>query len=385
MTVDAREEANAMRDATVRNLVAGRLGGRTSRRRFVRSIGAGAALTALGGSRAAAAAARAQDKPFAGQQLVVTSYGGPWEEFMRAEIVPPFEEQTGAEVELAVGLSKDWMAELRAAGKENPPYDVVIANETYISTARLEGNFVALPEAKVTNLAQVHPQLRMPDDVGVLGLIGPLGIAYRTDLVQTPPASWKDLANYPDKVGIYNIVNSAAPQHIMMMAKILTGDPKNWEAGFEWIKEELCPFKQTDFSGDMENLLIQGEVHVGILDSPAWARLKQQGVPLGFVLPEEGLFMFEQNMNVTVGSDVQELGFEFVNYMLSEPTQRKWAEQFYWTPANTTVTVDDELQELIPVSADEIDRIEKWDWEWLNSGPRDEMVNRWNREIAGGC
>lgn len=323
-------------------------------------------------------------QPFAGQTLVVTSYGGSWEEFMRDVIVPPFEEMTGARVELAVGLSRDWMANLRAAGRNNPPYDVVIANETWISSGRLENRFVALPEASIPNLAKVHPALRMEDDIGVLGLLNPLGIAYRTDLVETAPASWLDLWNeeYRGDVGIYNIANSAAPMFLMMLALIETGDPQNFGVGFERI-QQLAPFKQTDFSGDMENLLVQGEVRVGILDSPAASRLKQQGVAVEFVIPEEGMFMFEQNMNVTAGSNVEELAFAFLDYMLSTEVQTLWAQNYYVTPANVEVEITGELADLIPVTADSVDMIQQWDWVWLNAGPREEMVARWNREIRG--
>ncbi len=147
--------------------------------------------------------------------------------------------------------------------------------------------------------------------------------------------------------------------------------------------KRVAPFKQTDFSGDMENLLVQGEVHVGILDSPAAARLKQQGVPIEFVIPTEGLFMFEQNMNVTAGSRVEDLAFAFIDYMLATDTQRLWAENYYVTPANVEVQTEGELADLIPVTADRVDMIHQWDWLWLNSGPREDMVARWNREIRG--
>ena len=334
------------------------------------------ALAAIAGT------AIAQD--YSGQTLVVTSYGGSWEQFMRDEILPDFEAMTGATVELAVGLSRDWMANLRAAGRDNPPYDVVIANETWISSGRLENRFVTLPEDRIPNLALVNPALRLADDIGVLGLLNPLGIAYRTDLVTTPPVSWMDLWNdeYEGNVGIYNISNSAAPMFIMMLALINTGDAKDYDISFELIKD-LAPFKQTDFSGDMENLLVQGEVHVAILDSPAAARLKQQGVAIEFVIPTEGLFMFEQNMNVTAGSRVEDLAFAFLDYMLSTDVQRKWAESYYVTPANMNVAIEGELAQLIPVTADRVGEIKQWDWLWLNQGPREDMVNRWNREIRG--
>ncbi|MBT9260191.1 MAG: ABC transporter substrate-binding protein [Clostridiales bacterium] len=324
------------------------------------------------------------DKPFAGQTLVVTSYGGTWQEFMEKEIVPDFEAQTGAKIQLAVGLSKDWIAQLRAAGVNNPPYDVVIANETWISRARAEGYFQKLPVEKIPNLNDVHPKLRMPNDVGVLALIGPLGLGYRTDLVQNPPTSWLDIRNYDGKAGIYNIVNAAAAQQVMMTAKILTGDYKDWKAGAEWIKAS-CPLKQTDFSGDMEQLLLQGEIVVGIIDAPAASRLKKQGAPIEWVAPKEGLFMFEQNVNVTAGTKVPDLAFAFVNYMLSEPVQQKWAQAYYWTPANVKVIIPDDLKPYIPIQADNIGLISQWDWEWFHSGPDEELVNWWNREMTGSC
>ena len=72
------------------------------RRSFLRTAAAGAtaAAVAIGGRRAWAQT---------GGTLTVTSYGGPWEQFMRGTIVPAFEKKhPGVKVELAIGLSKDW-------------------------------------------------------------------------------------------------------------------------------------------------------------------------------------------------------------------------------------------------------------------------------------
>ncbi len=394
-----------MNDVHVQQLIAELADGTLSRRRFIRRLSLlglsasaiGGVLTALAskGVRAASqTASPASGDPavdivtspsFNGQTLVVTSYGGTWEEFMRAEILPDFEAATGAKVELAVGLSKDWMTKLRAAGKDDPPYDVVIANETYISTARLEGHFTALPDDKVPNLQHIHESLKLPDNVGVFAIVAPLGNAYMTDKVTgEPPQTWVGLKDFMPSLGIYNIANSAAAQHIMLMAEIETGDYKAWEAGFDWIRDNLKDAKQTDFSGDMEKLLTAGEVNVGILDSPAWARLQSQGVPMQWVGPEEGLMMFEQNTNVTAGSKVMDLAYSFVNYWLGAGVQSKFVEAYYWTPGNTQVTIPADLAEVIPITQANMDRMKKWDYEWLNSGPREEMIKRWNREMSGG-
>lgn len=355
------------------------------------SVGSSASATSASSPAATAAATSASAATkapaaanFKGQTLVVTSYGGTWQQFMESDHIPDFEKQTGAKVQLAIGLAKDWFSKIRAAGKDNPPFDVIVMNETYCAQLRQEGNFVSLPMDKVPNLANINPKLKMDNDVGVLGLIGPFGIAYRTDKISDPPQSWLDLAKYGDKTGIYIIGNSAEPQHILMMAKILTGDYHNWMAGFNWIKDNLSKAKQVDFSGTLQTDLEQGEVSVAFIDSPDWALLKAKGLPVEFVIPKEGIGgMFEQNMNVAVGSKVKDLGYAFIDYWLSEPVQKKWAEKFYWTPANTKVQISGDAAKLIPVTAQNLDTVPRWDYLWLNSGPRDDMTNLWNREMTG--
>jgi putative spermidine/putrescine transport system substrate-binding protein len=348
---------------------------RVDRRRFLgTTLAGGAALAALG----------PRPVPAQGVQgtITVTSYGGAWEQFMRGTVVPGFEkEHPGTKVELAIGLSKDWVAKLKAAGKDNAPYDVVITNEVWAAPLRAEGYYAKL--TAVPNLKDVAPNLRIKDDTGVLSLVGPIGLAYRTDKIKTPPKAWKDLWTNPEykgKIGIYNIINSAGQMTICLTSKIWTGGDKDIDTAYKKIAE-LKPFKQTDFSGDMEKLLIQGEVLVGILDMPAAVRLKRGGAPIGWVAPAEGLIMFEQDTSVTAGSKNKAAAFAFVNYMLKRETQESWLRNQYYLPANTQVKIPDDLKAILPVSTDYIPKILQWDWLWINE-QKAKLIDRWNREMS---
>lgn len=345
----------------------------------------GRALAVLAGLVIVASLAPSSGKAGPGQSLVITSYAPPWQDFLVKEILPGFEREAGAKVELAVGLSRDWVAKMRVAGKNNPPYDVMIANTTWVSALRKEGFFAKLTVDKVPNLADVWPDLRNKDDNGVITLVGPLGIGYRTDLVSSPPKRWVDLwkPEFKGKVGIYSIANSATPMFLMLLGRIHTKDDKNMDIAFQKVKE-LLPVRFTDFSGDMEKLLVAGEIHLGILDAPAASRLKKQGLPIGWVPPIEGVFMFEQDTNVSEFAQNKELAFRFVNYFLSQPVQEKWARAFWWTPANRKVQITGQLAAEIPVHTQvQIRSIHKWDWDWVNAGNREKIIERWNREIVG--
>src|SRR5207249_1389239 len=179
--------------------------------------------------------------------------------FMRGTIVPAFEKKhPGVKVELAIGLSKDWVAKLKVAGKDNPPYDVVVTNEVWAAPLRAEGHYAKLPADKVPNAKDVAPNLRIKDDTGVLALVGPIGLSYRTDKIKTVPKSWKDLWTVPEykgKIGIYNIVNSAGQMTICLTSKLWTGGDKDIDTAYKKITE-LKPFKQTDFSGDIPKILL---------------------------------------------------------------------------------------------------------------------------------
>ena len=350
---------------------------------WIRVLAGSTALLVL--ALAVGSAANAQGTNFAGRRIVVTSYGGVFEEFVRKEVVPGFEQLTGAKVELAVGISRDFIVKMRAAGPSNPPYDVLIADTAFVSLARKEGHIAKLPIQSVPNLKDVWPILRNKDDLGVVGLVAPIGIAYRPDLVSTQPKVWKDLwrSEYKGKLGIYSIANSAAPMFLMLVAKIFSGNEKNMDVAFQKVKE-LMPVRLIDFSGDMEKFLTTGEIQVGILDGPAAVRLRRQGIQLAWVLPLEGTFMFAMEPNVTSGSRNKDVAYAYVNYFLSPEVQTKWASQFYWTPANRKVKMTAELAQLVPVHTQaQIRSLLTWDWDWVNSGVREQMIDRWNREIVG--
>jgi putative spermidine/putrescine transport system substrate-binding protein len=341
------------------------------RRTFLQATGAAAATLGF------PYIARGQDK-----SLVVNSYGGSFEEFMREQIIPPFEEQSGITIQLDVGLGKGWLTNLRASGPENPPYDVLMTNETWASIEREEGFFEPIPADQVPNMADLWPIARMPDDSGVIGTLSPIGLAYRSDMVETPPAAWADLwtnEEFKGSTALYTITNSAGYMFVLMTARDMFGSEYEVDQAVDKIKE-LKPFQQIDFSGTMETVLTRGEAIIGPLDFAAGARLKSKGAPVEMVAPKEGMFMFEQVFSVLKGSKKKELCYEWVNYILAPETQEKWMRQYYWSPINKEVAVPDDLKDLVPISGERMSEIVLWDWKTANEN-RDKVIERWNKEM----
>lgn len=316
------------------------------------------------------------------QKLIVNTYGGRWEKFWRSDLMPMLKTATSIEPTLDVGLGKNFIANLRAAGIDKPPYSVLMVNENIASVVRGEGFFEPIPAAKVPNLANVYPNLRNPGDNGVRGIVSTIGIGYRKDLVKNPPTSWADLWTNPEfkgKIGLYQIGNTAAMLFLLLTAKIHGGSQDAIDTAFTEIKK-LLPFQQADWSGTLATMLTRGDVNVAVIDFPEIVALKKKGVPVEMVVPKEGVVAFEQSFNILKNAPSKEAAYQYLNFILEPKVQEAMAREFFTSPTNTQAKLPADLAADIPVSGDKMGSIVQFDWAKVNPQLA-AITDRWNREI----
>jgi putative spermidine/putrescine transport system substrate-binding protein len=335
-----------------------------------------AALAGLAASAMMGGAARAQGAPY-----VVNTYGGRWEKFWRSALLPSLEPKLGRPVKLDIGLGNGWVSTFRAAGKDKPPFDVLMTNERYAVMLRDEGHFKPLPAATMTNLADLYPLARYKGDAAVTGIVSPIGIAYRTDLVKTPPKTWRELwdPRFKGQLGFYSVNNSLAVMFLMLAGKLFGKDATDLDTGFKKLAE-LRPFPQVDFSGAMAPLLTQGQVAIAPIDFAEAVALQQKGVPIATIVPEDGVLMFDQSFNLASAAADPEASARYIDFMLSPEVQTLLAKEFFTAPVNRKVKVPDELRAAIPVYGEDISRIVTFDWQFVAAN-RQVMLDRWAKEI----
>ena len=343
-----------------------------SRREYLQAMAAAAGMSALAIPGISAAA----------QNLVVNTYGGRWEKFWRSDLMPMFQKASGVETTLDVGLGKNFVANLRAAGVDKPPYSILMLNENIASLVRAEGYFEAIPAAKVPNLASAYPQLRNPGDNGVRAIVSTIGIGYRKDLVKTPPKSWSDLWSNPEfkgKIGLYQIGNTAAMLFLLMTAQLYGGSQDAIDRAFAEIKK-LLPFTHADFSGTLSTMLTRGDVTVAVIDFPEIVALQKKGLPVEMVVPTEGVLAFEQSFNVLKNAPAKDEAYKYLDFILRPDVQEMMAKEFFTSPTNTKSKLDAALAKDVPVSGDAMKKIFQFDWSKVNPQVA-AITDRWNREM----
>lgn len=316
------------------------------------------------------------------ETLVITTYGGSWEKFWRDILIPAFTKETGIDPTLDIGLGRTYTTNLRAAGVDNPPYGCLMTNEIYASVLRDEGYFEELDLSKVPNYDDLYPvATKASDGFAAVGLISPIGIGYRTDMISTPPTSWKELWDNPEmqgRLGLYNIKNSAGKMFLMLTSMIYGSGIDDLDKGFEKLAE-LGRVYQTDFN--MSTAMATGEIAVAPFDFGEIARLRNQGLPVDCIIPEEGLMMWDQTFNICKNTPARDAAYEYLNFVLGPVGQDHLMREFFVSPVNKTVEVPPELQKDVPVSGEAMSQFIEWDWDLMNSNS-EEISRRWN-EIFG--
>ena len=315
--------------------------------------------------------------------FITNTYGGLYERFWRNELLPAFTAKTGIKPVLDIAVSKTTTANMRAAGIQNTPYSLVLMNENAAAQLRDENFFDKIPLDKVPNYADVYPTFKTPNDMGVIGLLGPIGLGFRSDLVKKRPTSWKDLWDNPEfkgKTGLYQIGSAGAHLLLLMTSKIYGGSQDNWKVGLAKIAE-LMPAPQVDFSGALSTMLTRGDVIIAPLDAAEVISLRKKGVPMDMVTPAEGLLAFEVGWYLVKNAAAYDDATKFLNFMLDPEIQAKFATSISGVlPANSKTVIPESVTKEMPIPPSDIQKIVQWDWSRTNA-QIPEITEAWNRTI----
>ena len=288
--------------------------------------------------------------PAIAQDLIVNSYGGPYEQIIRDAIITPFEEEHGVRVIYdAVGSSSQDYAKIKATNGR-PGFDVVVMTASQSLQGCQDGLLEPFSQDTVPNLAYLNPDISaVAGECGAVHELQYLSLLYRTDMLNQAPDSWLDLFNeeLDDRIILPSFGNVMAAYLTQLMSVIHDGDLDNdIDPGFEAMTRlaaQSVGFEQA--SAILESYIVDGRVWA----MPFWdgraQLLVDSGAPVDYVLPEEGSVPLVATLNVPVGAQNKELALAFVDFFLEKTSQEKWVAGYKVGSARTDIEVSEQAQE----------------------------------------
>jgi putative spermidine/putrescine transport system substrate-binding protein len=317
-----------------------------------------------------AAPALAQDK-----KLSVMLWGTTWQGVVQ-KASEDFTKKTGIKIEFASQTtSGEGLTKLQAM-KAHPTVDVWFTTDSVAVRAVKDSDmFAPLPTSKMANWESIADNAKRERWVGFYGY--PVGIVYRTDLVKTPITAWEDLWSpaFKGKLGV-PAPSSYQGRVILIAALLAGGSIDNVEPGLQKLKalKDNVVFWYTS-DQQARAALAQGEIAALIGPTQALRVPREAGVPVTMVSPKPTPMMFD--VMTLVKSGHEELGAQFIDFLLSPEIQGRVSEILLAAPTNTKAGMSDIIKAAQPKPGDAVtfdeDKVNQYFANWND---------RFNAEVA---
>jgi iron(III) transport system substrate-binding protein len=287
-----------------------------------RSVLAGAGLLVAAALVGAAAPGTALAEP-AGTITVYTSQ--PNDQMQK--VVEAFSKDfPKVKVELFRSGTTEVMSKLAAefAAGQSPADVVLIADAVAMTMLKNDGRLAAYPQAPANGV----PAALIDPDRSFYGTkLITTGIAYNTNLVKTPPRSWKDLLD--PKAAAMTIMPSplysgAAVIHVGTMVQ----QPDFGWSYFETLAKNGAVAAQGN--GAVIEAVARGEKAYGIIVEFMAFTARRKGSPVDFAFPVEGVTAISQPVAILKSSRNPEAAKAFVDWQLSRAAQEQSVGQGYF-------------------------------------------------------
>jgi len=319
------------------------------------------------------------------ETITINSFGGAYEEAHRACIIDPFEEETGASVQIVTAYSADAFAQLRAQ-RDAPQFDVIHFSGGQEIVGAQEGLLSPIDESALSNAANLYDfaKTNLGGGEGPAYSIAALGLVYNSDKAPSAPTSWADLLDeaYANHIVVTDIANGYGMLSFLMLNQVMGGDLDDIEPGLEAITTMLeNGAVVVNTSPEIQQEFAQNDAWVASYASDYAFTLRKAGLPAVFSRGEEGTPASFITANLVAGRPNQELALKFIDMSISKSAQECFAEALRYTPTNSTVELNDEVAADVIYGPEAVAGLIRFDPQVIEAH-RAEWIHAWNRTLA---
>ena len=258
-------------------------------------------------------------KPYQGQTLRIYSPG----EYIGENVIPDFEEMTGARVVLELFDSNEQMYIKVANGEA---YDILIPSDYMIERLISEDLLQKIDMDQVSNMDFINEDVKgLPYDpkneYSVPYFWGSVGIVYDTTKVSEEDLEkegYNIFLNEKYKGDIY--LYDSERDSFMMALKALgysmnTESEEEIQDAYEWFETCVTTMEPEIVTDEIIDNMAQGRKALGIVYSGDAAYIMSENENMGYYEPLEGTNVWCDAMVVPANAENEALAYEFMNYL----------------------------------------------------------------------
>ncbi len=320
------------------------------------------------------------------KSITVGIYTGPQGDYVRKQIIPPFEANHNCKVYTTFGVTLEQIATLRAT-RNNPRYSVMFVDDIGVPLAKGEGLIEKLPLDQIPNAGRLLTRFLYYDGFGAAFAMSTAGMAYNTQTVK-PLASYGDLWDERFRKRFMMVSPKSTQSLYLLIAAVAVDSGKPYaDAQYHitdaWPKmEKLKPNVLSIYENQSTVVQVaQGDVDIaGMFYSKSVYPYTIKGAPVDMCFPREGTFAGINCLTLVKNAPEPELGIAFINWMLDPSVQQGLAEASLAAPTISGLEFSPDVAKYLAYPEEKMDEMGIFspDWNFINP-IRPGLLERYNQ------
>ncbi|HVF25496.1 MAG TPA: spermidine/putrescine ABC transporter substrate-binding protein [Anaerolineales bacterium] len=276
-----------------------------------------------------------------------------WPDYINPITLEQFESEFGAKVNLEIVPSAVELIErMKSAG---PTPDVLCPPDYAVRELGALGRLAALDHAQLSNFEHLEKrfQLGRPHDpsshISVIKDWGTTGFMIRTDVIKEAPESWADFwrlaAKFSGRITVLDSPGEVIGAALKMRGHSYNASSPDLLAGARDDLLDLKPYLLA-FETNYKPLLISGEACMALGWNGDAAALSAQGLPIKYVVPNEGSQIWEDDWAIAADAPNADLAHTFLNFVMRPEVAAQEARYTRYATGNRSALtlLDDEMR-----------------------------------------
>lgn len=262
-----------------------------------------------------------------------------WEAFISPKVLAAFKNREQLQVELIEFSSPEEREQLLAEKRDQ--IDIVIADTIWTSEYKRRSLLEKIDAARVPSVKHALTHWRTDAEYAVPYMWGHTGIAWRTDLVDTPVTSYAALFNlarmHPGKVSLLDDSHEMlrAALYAFGTAPYTMNTPAQVQSAHGLLKPRRKDMRIVGSELDEDSAWLDGSLIAGQAFNGDIAYLRDNfKAPLAFAVPSPGCMIFNEQLALLKSSRNKDAAYRFMA-LITEPTHAARNASFVrYAPSN---------------------------------------------------